>query len=81
MLPTWRDAEIQSEIRKNRMQEASERRILNDLLETSEPELSTYDAALVRLGDWMVRAGEQLRSRCDDVSHAESALRSVEQGC
>lgn len=81
MLPTWRDAEIQSEIRKTRVQEANARQILNHLPGSGEQQLSAYDHALIHLGDWMVHAGEQLRSRCDESGQLEPRLRSAEQGC
>jgi hypothetical protein len=81
MLPTWRDVEIQSEIRRQRVREAEARHIMNLLPEPSEVELSTRAAVLVRLGDWMVNAGEQLRTRYGDVAQMDPQLQSLEQGC
>jgi hypothetical protein len=81
MLPTWRDVEIQSEIRKDRMREAATMYLLKQLPEPSETNLSIYAALLVRFGSWMVRTGEKLRLRYGDVSQMDAQLRSIEQGC
>jgi hypothetical protein len=81
MLPTWRDVEIQSEIRNVRLQEAVDRQILSDLPESGENQRSAAAAVLVHLGNWMIAAGEQLRSRYGDVNTLDPQLRSAEQGC
>jgi hypothetical protein len=81
MLPTWQDVEIQSEIRKTRLQEAAAMRMLKQLPGPSNTSLSIYASALVRLGSWMVNTGEQLRSRYGDVNHMDAQLRSAGQGC
>ncbi|MGD2058953.1 MAG: hypothetical protein PVF85_03425 [Anaerolineales bacterium] len=81
MLPTWRDVEIQSEIRKQRVREAEARHIMNLLPEAGEADLPARAAALVRLGDWMVSVGEQLRTRYGGVAQVDPQLQSLEQGC
>lgn len=81
MLPTWRDVEIQSEIRKVRLQEAVDRHTLSELPESGQNERSAAAAGMVRLGSWMIAAGEHLRSRYGDVSTLETQLRSAEQSC
>ena len=81
MNPTWRDVEIQSEIRNVRLQEAVDRMTLGELPESGENERSTAAIALAGLGSWMITAGEQLRSRYGDVNTLDTQLRSAEQGC
>ncbi|MGD2161756.1 MAG: hypothetical protein PVI81_01590 [Anaerolineales bacterium] len=80
MLPTWRDVELQTEIRRVRVQEAADWRILSQL-SNNNTELSAYATVLVSIGNWMVRTGEQLRSPYGDVGQIEKKLRSLEQGC
>jgi hypothetical protein len=81
MYPTWREVEIQAELSNLRIQEASERRLIRSEVETIRTDLSTYQELIVRLGTWMVSAGDQLRSRYDEVAHVDPQMRSLEQGC
>jgi hypothetical protein len=81
MLPTWRDVEIQSELRKVREQEAAAWHTFKQLSEQEKTAIPSLAAALVRLGDWMIVAGEKLHKRYGEVGQADSQLRSLEQGC
>jgi hypothetical protein len=81
MLPTWRDVELQNEIRQVRIQEAANWHILSQLPGRNDSDLSAHAILLVRLGDWMVRAGEKLQSQYSDAGQVDHKLRSLEQGC
>lgn len=81
MLPTWRDVEIQAEIRNVRMLEATAKQTVSRLPSSSRENRLSTEFLLVRLGTWMVSAGHKLRSRYGDVAKAEAQMRSLEQGC
>lgn len=81
MFPTWRDVEVQSEIRNTRMQEAAEWHILSQLPGSHNKDLTIYAGILARLGTWMVNVGQQLRSRYGEVASVEHSRLSIEQGC
>lgn len=81
MLPTWREVEVQSELRKARLQEAVQMRLSRQAELAQRQESGLLARFLVGLGTWMMSAGGELRSRYGEAHNLEAGLHSIQQGC